>query len=116
MEALEGLVVGNADFEEVERLQDVFCPFEAIGMVRQEIRHAHYLAHCLDPQRPHGFGAECLRALMRSAAAAQRVAHSQEGLVSPGHRAATRGARPSPAGGRRAPRAGDSQRRRWRFW
>lgn len=85
VDALEALVVGNADFESVERLQDVFCPFEAIGMVRQEIRHAHYLAHCLDPQRPHGFGAECLRALMKSAAAAKRATEhgSTEGSISP---------------------------------
>lgn len=70
--ALEALVVGNPDFEEVERSRGVFCPFEAIGMVRQEIRHAHFLQYCLDPQRPHGFGTEPLRAIMRAAAIAQR--------------------------------------------
>lgn len=70
-EALEALFVANPDFEAVEKSQDVFCPFEAVGMVRQEVRHGHFLAYCLDPHRPHGFGSECLRALMRSAAHAQ---------------------------------------------
>ncbi|EQB11241.1 PD-(D/E)XK nuclease family protein [Sphingobium lactosutens] len=83
-EALEALFVGNPDFEEIEKSLDVFCPFEAIGMVRQEIRHAHFLAHCLDPQRPHGFGSECLRALMRSAAVAyRRVDEGVEGQITP---------------------------------
>lgn len=70
-EALEALFVANPDFEAIEKSQDVFCPFEAVGMVRQEVRHGHFLAYCLDPHRPHGFGSECLRALMRSAAHAQ---------------------------------------------
>ncbi len=85
VDSLEALFVGNADFEEVEASQDVFCPFEAVGMVRQEIRHGHFLAYALDPQRPHGFGTECLRALMRTAAHAQRQAdtNGQEGFLTP---------------------------------
>lgn len=71
-QALEALFVANPDFEALEKSRDIFCPFEAIGMVRQEIRHGHFLAYCLDPQRPHGFGAECLRALMRAASYARR--------------------------------------------
>lgn len=83
-ETLEALIVGNSDFEEVERSLNIFCPFEAIGMVRQEIRHAHFLAYCLDPQRPHGFGSDCLRALMRTAAAAYRIrAEGAEGTITP---------------------------------
>lgn len=80
--ALEALFVANVDFEVVEKSREVFCPFEAVGMVRQEIKHGHFLAYCLDPQRPHGFGSECLRALMRAAAHAQR---SSEGKVATGH-------------------------------
>ncbi|MFN7398524.1 MAG: PD-(D/E)XK nuclease family protein [Sandaracinobacter sp.] len=67
--ALEALIVGNRDFAELERASRRFCPFEAIGMVRQEIRHAHFLSYCLDPLRPHGFGAEPLRAFLRALAA-----------------------------------------------
>lgn len=40
-------------------------------MVRQEVRHGHFLAYCLDPHKPHGFGSECLKALMRAVARAQ---------------------------------------------
>lgn len=83
-ESLEALIVGNPDFEEIEKSLNVFCPFEAIGMVRQEIRHAHFLAYCLDPQRPHGFGSDCLRALMRTVAVAYRVrAEGVEGEITP---------------------------------
>lgn len=71
-ESLEALFVANPDFEEIERSRSIFCPFEAIGMVRQEIRHSHFLAYCLDPRRPHGFGSEGLKALLRAAAYAQR--------------------------------------------
>lgn len=72
-QGLEALFVANPDFEAIERSRDVFCPFEAIGMVRQEIRHGHFLAYCLDPQRPHGFGSECIRAMLRSAAYAHQA-------------------------------------------
>jgi hypothetical protein len=69
---LEALVVANDEFGELEASIGVFCPFEAIGMVRQEIRHGRFLTYYLDPQRPHGFGTHCLRALMKVAADAQR--------------------------------------------
>lgn len=83
--SLEALVVGNPDFEELERSRGVFCPFEAIGMVRQEIRHAHFLHYCLDPQRPHGFGTEPFRAFLRAAAIAQReyAADGVAGVLTP---------------------------------
>ena len=55
--ALESLLVGreSKDFRELDRLTNVFCPFEAVGMVRQEIRHSNFLAYILDPNKPHGF-------------------------------------------------------------
>ncbi|MCP9231050.1 PD-(D/E)XK nuclease family protein [Mesorhizobium sp. LMG 17147] len=83
--ALEALVVANPDFEAIERSRSVFCPFEAVGMVRQEIRHGHFLGYCLDPQRPHGFGSECLRALLRSAAYAHRseLGEPRSGAITP---------------------------------
>lgn len=69
---LEVLFLDNDLFEQIEQKFDVFCPFEAVGMERQEVRHAHFLRYCLDPQRPHGFGTDCLRALLRAAAVAQQ--------------------------------------------
>lgn len=69
---IEALLIGNDDFDAVEQSLSVFCPFDAVGMVTQEIRHGRFLRYILDPLRPHGFGAECLRALMTSAAEAVR--------------------------------------------
>lgn len=71
-EQLEGLFIGNESFSQLESSLDVFCPFDAIGMVRQEIRHGSFLRFILDPKRPHGFGADCLRALMVATAAELR--------------------------------------------
>lgn len=42
-------------FSELKSLVNVFCPFEAVGMVGQEIKHSHYLSYILNPNRPHGF-------------------------------------------------------------
>ena len=68
---LAALFVANDDFEELERTLNVFCPFEAVGMVRQEIRHGHFLRYVFDPQRPHGFGGGCIKALMAAVANSQ---------------------------------------------
>ena len=61
---LADLFVTNDEFDELERALDVFCPFEAVGMVNREIHHGHFLSYIFDPNRPHGFGSDCLRALM----------------------------------------------------
>jgi hypothetical protein len=79
-DALEALVIGNDQFAEIESALDVFCPFEAIGMVGQEIRHAHFLEYVIDPQRPHGLGSEALRVLMD---AVTRAVREQGGTLSP---------------------------------
>lgn len=70
--SLERLILDNKPFEEIGAALDVFCPFDAVGMDRQEIRHGYFLRYILDPQRPHGFSAECLRGFMWAAAAALR--------------------------------------------
>lgn len=67
--ALERLVIDNARFEQLDAAMDVFCPFDAVGMSDQEVKHGRFLQYILDPARPHGFGAECLRAFMRGVAA-----------------------------------------------
>lgn len=72
--SLERLFLDNKAFEEIASALDVFCPFDAVGMDRQEIRHGFFLRYILDPHRPHGFGAECLRGFMWAAAAALRDA------------------------------------------
>ena len=71
-DGLEALVINNSAFDEIEAAFDRFCPFEALGVVGHEIRHSNFLAYCLDPARPHGFGAECLKGVMRAVARAYR--------------------------------------------
>jgi hypothetical protein len=70
--SLERLFLDNSPFEELASALEVFCPFDAVGMDRQEVRHGYFLRYILDPQRPHGFGAEILRGFMWAAAAALR--------------------------------------------
>jgi hypothetical protein len=72
IDRLEALVIGNPDFEEVERAFGGFCPFEAMRVEKHEIRHSNFLAYYINPNRPHGFGTECLKAMMRSVAKAYR--------------------------------------------
>ncbi|MCQ2005265.1 PD-(D/E)XK nuclease family protein [Rhizobium sp. NRK18] len=61
---LEKLLLEDDDFAELEKEFDQYCPFEALGMVRSEVRHGNYLAHLLNPSRPHGFNAAVLRAFL----------------------------------------------------
>jgi PD-(D/E)XK nuclease superfamily len=63
--ALEALVVDNVDLERLEALLDVFNIFEAIGAVRQELRHSDFLAFLLDPQQNHGLGDAFLKKLLQ---------------------------------------------------
>lgn len=72
IDGLEALVINNSVFDEIEAAFDRFCPFEALRVVGHEIRHSNFLAYCLDPGRPHGFGAECLKGVMRAVAHAYR--------------------------------------------
>ena len=61
---LARLVVDDPDFAKIDSKLDVFCPFEAMNMVRAEIRHSAFLATVIDPGGTHGFGDTCLRALL----------------------------------------------------
>jgi hypothetical protein len=65
---LEDLVVHDPQFRELEREFEYFCPFDAIGMISQEIRHVNFLSYILDPGRPHGFGEKYLNAFLQVAA------------------------------------------------
>ncbi|MTJ52722.1 hypothetical protein FJR38_08645 [Anabaena sp. UHCC 0253] len=52
-ELLESFIVDNEDLEELEAKLAEFNIFEAIGVVRQEIRHSDFLAFLLDPSQNH---------------------------------------------------------------
>ena len=56
IQKLERLILGSDSFQQFESMTDQFCPFEATGMISQEIRHSHFLSYILDPNRPHEFG------------------------------------------------------------
>ena len=62
------MIVGDDRFRRLEEEFNQFCPFEALGMVRAEIRHGNFLSYMMDPQRPHGLGARILRAFLFAAA------------------------------------------------
>lgn len=54
----------NSGFNLISKELDVYCPFEAIGAARHEIRHSNFLANLLTTTNPHGFGEEGLRAFL----------------------------------------------------
>jgi hypothetical protein len=67
--ALEALVVDNDDLERLELLIGEFNIFEAIGALRQELRHSSLLAFLLDPCENHSLGDALLRRLLQRALA-----------------------------------------------
>ena len=67
--ALEALVVDNPDLERLEALLDQFNVFEAIGAVRQELRHSDFLAFLLNPRGAHGLGDAFAKRLLQRALA-----------------------------------------------
>ncbi len=66
-QTLEALVVDNADLERLEALLDKFNIFEALGAVRQELRHSDFLAFLLNPQQPHGLSDTFAKRLLQRA-------------------------------------------------
>jgi hypothetical protein len=72
--ALETLVVDNPDLERLETLLDRFNIFEAIGVVRQELRHSDFLAFLLDPRANHGLGDTFAKRLLQRVLATARDA------------------------------------------
>ncbi len=56
-QALEAFLLDNPELDQLEALLDEFNIFEAIGAVRQEVRHSDFLAFLLNPQERHGLGA-----------------------------------------------------------
>jgi hypothetical protein len=61
---LEAFVVENDDLEQLESLLAQFNIFEAIGAVRQELRHSDFLGFLLDPAQNHGLDDLFLKRLL----------------------------------------------------
>jgi hypothetical protein len=65
--ALEAFVVENAELRELERHIAPFNVFEALGIVRQELRHSDFLAFLLDPRQNHALGDVALKRFLQRA-------------------------------------------------
>lgn len=65
-QALEALLIDNPDWEALEGLLGQFNIFEAVGVVRHELRHSDFLAFLLDPNQPHGLGEAFAKRLLQS--------------------------------------------------
>ena len=64
-QALEAFVVENADLEALEGFLEQFNIFEAVGVVRQELRHSDFLAFLLDPRQNHRLGDAFVQRLLQ---------------------------------------------------
>ncbi len=73
LRALGAFLLGNADLERLEALLGRFNIFEAIGVVRQELRHSDLLAFLLDPRGSHGLGEAFLKRLLQRVLATDRT-------------------------------------------
>lgn len=62
--ALERFVVENNELLRLEELIGRFNIFDALGIVRAEIRHSNFLAWLLDPSESHGQGSLFLSAIL----------------------------------------------------
>ena len=62
--ALERFVVDNDELLELEAQIGRFNVFDALGIVRAEIRHSAFLRWLLDPNESHGLGAMFLRPVL----------------------------------------------------
>lgn len=65
LQVLEALVVNNPDLERLEALLEQFNIFEALGMVRQELRHSDFLGFLCNPAAPHGLGDAVVKLLLQ---------------------------------------------------
>ena len=70
---LEDFVVGNSDLEELEVRLEKFNIFEAIGVVRQELRHSNFLRFLLDPNQYHGLGETFLKRFLQKSISSVRT-------------------------------------------
>ena len=64
-ELLERFVVDNEDLEKLESELAKFNIFEAIGVVRQELRHSDFLAFLLNPSQNHRLDDVFLKRLLK---------------------------------------------------
>ena len=66
-------LISDSSFLQINSRFSRFCPFEAVGMVRAEIRHSNFLGYILNPFRPHGFDTALLGAFLKRALSKSEV-------------------------------------------
>jgi hypothetical protein len=72
-EALEKFVLHNEELAHLEELTGQFNLFEALGLVRQEIRHSNFLAWLMNPAQTHGLGDSFLKAFLMKTSVKARM-------------------------------------------
>lgn len=72
--AIESFLVDNPDLRDLERQIAPFNFFEALGVVRQELRHSDFLSFLIDPRQNHALGDVVLKRLL------QRAVRGRHGL------------------------------------
>jgi hypothetical protein len=77
LKALEDFLEGNRDLERLGALLDRFNILEALGVVRQELRHSDFLAFLMDPKGNHGLGDAFVKRLL------QKILTGSEGVPLP---------------------------------
>ena len=77
-EALIAFTEDNPELARLESLLTRFNLFEAVGVVRHELRHSDFLAYLLDPSRSHGLGSLFLREFLQ---AVQLTAETESALA-----------------------------------
>jgi hypothetical protein len=63
-EALEKFVLDSEELARLEERTSQFNIFEALGIVRQEIRHSNFLAWLMNPAQTHGLGDSFLKGFL----------------------------------------------------
>ena len=66
IQQISDLIMEDPDFQSLSQSRDVYCPFEALGAARMEIRHSNFLANLITPNAPHGFGDMLLRSFLEA--------------------------------------------------
>ncbi|NOD75952.1 PD-(D/E)XK nuclease family protein [Ruegeria sp. HKCCD4332] len=66
LDEVSDLLMRSEAFRELSESQEVYCPFEALGVARQEIRHSNFLADIIDPLGRHGFGDLLLKSFIET--------------------------------------------------
>ena len=78
LESLEKLIIESRDFQKLESKVSTFNLFEAMGAVRQELRHSHFIAFLLDPSGSHGLGDVFLRKFLQESLKIARLKNENQ--------------------------------------